>query len=147
MNTSSEGANIISSPFYPREGTRCAEKVFGRSKLQVGSNNKESAGAKDNGSGKSSNNQTQNSRKVLQEIPMPNNQWRIFLSFKFLSVASTITSTEAVAQNERGYVLLSSGRIKSQSISAATEEIIGSWFSSYPNYNPPIFISRTFLAF
>jgi len=36
-------------------------------------------------------------------------------------VASTIMSTEAVAQNERGYVLLSSERIKCQLISAATE--------------------------
>ena len=94
---------------------------FGRSKWQVGSNNKESAGAKDNGSGKSSNSQTQNSRKVLQEIPMPNNQWRIFLRVKFLSVA-TVTSTKAVAQNERGYVLLSSDRIKCQSILAATRK-------------------------
>ena len=89
LNISSEGANIISSPFYPREGTRCAEKVFGGSRHKIGSN---------------------------REIVLTNNnycrksqyqtQWRIFLSFKFLSVASTITSTEAVAQNERGYVYI-----------------------------------------
>ena len=35
LNTSSEGANIISSPFYPREGTRCAEKVFGGSRNKI----------------------------------------------------------------------------------------------------------------
>ena len=35
LNTSSEGANIISSPFYPREGTRCAEKVFGGSRHKI----------------------------------------------------------------------------------------------------------------
>ena len=35
LSTSSEGANIISSPFYPREGTRCAEKVFGGSRHKI----------------------------------------------------------------------------------------------------------------
>ena len=103
-NTSSEGANIIKLfGFYPRMAQDVQRGFSGGSKRQqFGSNDYKVS--------------TYNSCWN----PIAKLRRRIFLSFKFLSVA-TITSTEAVAQNERGYVLLSSDRIKCQLISAATE--------------------------